>query len=96
MATETSRPIVEYNHGLGSVARAIEDQVARLPDDTFLCAALGSMGLSLALQLMGKQQLSNFVGHWAPTILVMGVYSKIVKVHGDQPSRDPYQAVRSI
>ena len=51
MATETSRPIVEYNHGLGSVARAIEDQVARLPDDTFLCAALGSMGLSLALPL---------------------------------------------
>ena len=69
-------------HSEGRVARAIEEQTAKLPSDTFLWAAVGSMGLSLALQLMGRQQMSNFVGHWAPTILIMGVYNKLVKQHG--------------
>ena len=70
------------DHREGVVARAIENQTARLPSDTFLWGALGSMGLSLGLQLMGKQQASNFVGHWAPTILIMGLYNKLVKVEG--------------
>jgi hypothetical protein len=70
------------DHSEGVVARTIENQTARLPSDTFLWAALGSMGLSLGLQLMGKQQASNFVGHWAPTILIMGLYNKLVKVEG--------------
>ncbi len=70
------------DHSEGVVARAIEEQTARLPSDTFLWAALGSMGLSLGLQLMGKQQMSNFVGNWAPTILIMGLYNKLVKVEG--------------
>ncbi len=70
------------DHREGSVARAIEERTARLPSDTFLWAALGSMGLSLGLQLMGKQQMSNFVGHWAPAILIMGLYNKLVKIEG--------------
>ena len=84
MATATTQRTGGQDHSEGVLARTIEHQTARLPSDTFLWAALGSMGLSLALQMMGKQQISNFVGHWAPTILVMGVYSKIVKVQGSE------------
>jgi hypothetical protein len=40
------------------------------------------MGLSLMLQAAGKQQMSNFVGHWAPTILILGLYNKLVKTIG--------------
>lgn len=72
----------DYDHSEGTVARTIENQTARLPSDTFLWGALGSIGLSLGLQLMGKKEMSNFVGHWAPTILIMGLYNKLVKVHG--------------
>lgn len=82
MAQATGERLAAHDHSEGTIARSIEDQTARLPSDTFLWAALGSMGLSLGLQMMGKQQMSNFVGHWAPTILIMGLYNKLVKVHG--------------
>ncbi|HUS07675.1 MAG TPA: hypothetical protein VMZ52_15320 [Bryobacteraceae bacterium] len=73
-----SRP----EHREGSVARSIEQQTAKLPSDTFLWAAVGSMGLSLALELMGEEKKANFVGHWAPTLLIFGLYNKMVKLHG--------------
>ena len=69
----------------GPVARAIESKTAKLPSDVFLWASVGSMALSLALQLSGNKRtkhLSNFVGQWAPTLLVLGLYNKIVKVAG--------------
>jgi hypothetical protein len=69
----------------GPVARAIESKTAQIPSDVFLWASLGSMALSLALQLSGNKKtkhLSNFIGQWAPTLLVLGLYNKIVKVAG--------------
>ncbi len=66
----------------GPAARAIEEQTARLPSDLFLWAGLGSIGLSLALEIAGKKEKANFVGHWAPTFLILGVYNKMVKLHG--------------
>src|SRR4026208_517034 len=69
-------------HREGSVARAIEQQTAKLPSDTFLWAAVGSMGLSLALELMGEEKKANFIGHWAPTLLILGLYNKLVKLQG--------------
>jgi hypothetical protein len=66
----------------GPVARAIEQQTAKLPSDIFLWAALGSIGVSAALQLAGKQKVSLFVGQWVAPFLLLGVYNKIVKVAG--------------
>lgn len=66
----------------GPVARAIEKRTAQLPSDIFLWAALGSIALSLSLQLTGRRQPANFVGHWAPTFLTLGLYNKLVKVAG--------------
>jgi hypothetical protein len=69
-------------HGEGSLARSIEEQTAKLPSDTFLWAAIGSIGASLVLQFTGRKEISNFVGQWAPTFLILGLYNKIVKVAG--------------
>jgi hypothetical protein len=69
-------------HSEGSLARSIEEQTAKLPSDTFLWAAIGSIGASLVLQFTGKKEISNFVGQWAPTFLILGLYNKIVKVAG--------------
>lgn len=66
----------------GPIARGIESQTARLPSDLFLWAAAGSIVLSLGLQLSGRRGDSNFVGHWAPTFLALGLYNKLVKVAG--------------
>ena len=40
-------------HKEGKVASAIEKQTAKIPSDVFLWAALGSMALSLGLQVAG-------------------------------------------
>lgn len=69
-------------HTEGILTRTIEQQTAKLPSDMFLWAAVGSIGLSLALQMAGRQHLSNFVGQWVPTFLLLGVYNKIVKIAG--------------
>ena len=66
----------------GSVARGIEKHTAKLPSDTFLWAALASIAASASLQFMGNRQVSNFVGQWAPTFLILGLYNKMVKQLG--------------
>ena len=66
----------------GRVAEALERRTSRLPSDTFLWMALGSIAGSLTLAIMGKQKLANFVGQWPPTFLLFGVYNKIVKIAG--------------
>ena len=69
-------------HSEGIVAKTIEEQTAKLPSDTFLWAAGGSIIASLVLQLMGRKGASNFVAQWAPTMLILGLYNKLVKVAG--------------
>lgn len=71
-------------HREGPVARAIEQQTAKLPSDTFLWLAVGSMIGSAVLQVMGRREISLFVGQWAPTLLILGLYNKVVKVAGSR------------
>ena len=69
-------------HAEGVVARTIEEQTARLPSDLFLWAAGASIVGSLMLQFSGRKEESLFVGQWAPTLLILGLYNKVVKVAG--------------
>ena len=66
----------------GQLARGIERQTAKLPSDAFLWAALAAIGASATLQFTGNRQVSNFVGQWAPTFLILGLYNKMVKQLG--------------
>lgn len=66
----------------GQVARTLEQQTSKLPSDLFLWAAVGSIGASALLQIMGKKKASLFVGEWVSPFLLFGVYNKIVKVAG--------------
>lgn len=70
------------NQREGRVARTIEKQTAKLPSDLFLWLGVGAAVVSLGLQIAGKKVSSNFVGTWVPTVLLLGVYNKIVKVAG--------------
>ena len=74
------------DHSEGVVARSIEQQTAKLPSDVFLWAALGSIGTSAMLRLMGKKNASLFVGDWVAPFLLFGVYNKIVKTQGSDRS----------
>ncbi len=76
------RTAAKAAHREGKIARSIEQQTAKIPSDAFLWSALGSIGAALALRMMGKESAANFVGHWASTFLVLGMYNKLVKLHG--------------
>jgi hypothetical protein len=70
--------------GEGGVTKLIESQTAKIPSGTYLTLAIVSMGASAALMLLGRRNVANFIGQWAPTILIIGVYNKLVKLQGSE------------
>lgn len=74
-------------HEEGPIAKAIEQQTARIPSDAFLWLAGGAALASLALQMTDRKEASNFLGQWVPSILICGLYNKIVKLHGNDGPR---------
>jgi hypothetical protein len=66
----------------GQTARNIERQTARVPSDFFLWLGVGSIALSAGLFAFGKRQGANFVGMWVPTVLILGLYNKLVRLAG--------------
>jgi hypothetical protein len=62
--------------------KTIERYTAGIPSSAFLAVALGAIGLSLLGQLGGRGKWGNFVADWVPTLLIMGVYNKLVKLEG--------------
>ena len=90
----------------GKVAKAIENQTAKLPSDLFLWAAGGAVVLSLISQLRQPKRMSFFnmpsrsgqmglfFGQWVPTLLLLGVYNKIVKVNGGSDSQSSARNAR--
>jgi len=73
----------------GRMARAIENQTAKLPSDVFLWGAVGAIAGSMTLQLIGNKQVSLFIGQWAPTLLILGLYNKLVKQLGSDRTENP-------
>ena len=69
-------------HKEGPIARTIEEQTAKIPSDIFLWASLGSMAVSLAYKITGKDDKALFVGQWAAPFLLLGLYNKLVKLEG--------------
>ncbi len=76
------RTITPPEHSEGSVARAIEEQTAKLPSDTFLWLAGASIATSLTLKIMQRRDDALFVGQWAAPFLLLGLYNKLVKLMG--------------
>jgi hypothetical protein len=76
------RTITPPEHREGTVAKAIEQQTAKLPSDLFLWLAGGSIIWSLLLKLQGKDHEALFVGQWPAPFLLLGIYNKLVKQLG--------------
>lgn len=83
-AKEVKDKVKNYNpdHKEGPVAAAIENYTARVPSDVFLWAALGSMAVSATFKILGREKDALFVGQWAPSFLMLGLYNKLVKMEG--------------
>lgn len=67
----------------GKVTKRIENQTARVPSLTYMGLAVGSMIASAAFMLTGRKQVANFIGQWAPSFLIIGLYNKVVKIENE-------------
>jgi hypothetical protein len=68
----------------GEMTKRIEQQTAKIPSIGFLGLAVGSMVASAALAFFAqRKELANFVGLWAPSLLLIGVYNKLVKLEAE-------------
>lgn len=75
-------PVRRPEHREGSFTRTLEQQAAKVESGVFLTAALGALVASVVLELTGRERAGRFVGMWPPTLLIMGVYNKLVKTLG--------------
>ena len=75
-------PVVRDEHAEPTLTRMVDQQTAKIPSHWFLVASFGAMGASLGLELAGNRRWSRFVGMWAPSLLITGVYNKLVKALG--------------
>lgn len=83
-AAEKFRETIPQDLREGKVTKRVEEITGRVPSIGFLGLAVGSMALSAGLAVMKKRDWATFVGLWAPSLLLIGVYNKLVKLHGSE------------
>jgi hypothetical protein len=64
------------------VTAAIEKFTAQIPSSAYLAGALASMAVSVAYKVAKKNDMALFIGQWAAPFLLLGIYNKLVKLHG--------------
>jgi hypothetical protein len=75
-------PIRRPEHSEGTLTRLMEQQTAKVPSHVFLFAALASMAAALAFELSGNERMGRVAAMCAPTLMIAGVYNKLVKELG--------------
>jgi hypothetical protein len=67
----------------GGFTRKLEEQTAKVPSGGYLGLAIGSMLISAGVAVFAqKKEYANFIGLWAPSLLLIGIYNKLVKQNG--------------
>lgn len=62
----------------------VMETIENLPSTVYYGGVLGSIVISIAMYLSGRRHAAIFVGLWAPTILNLGLYNKLLR-----PSQEP-------
>lgn len=86
-AVETARQYGQQAAGMAAGAgqhvaqygRTLRNTTTSIPTEAYLIGALGSIGISLSLKLLGRDRDAEFVGQWAPTFLTLGLLSKLIR-----------------
>jgi hypothetical protein len=67
----------------GETTKTVEQFTARIPSLAYLGLAVGSMVISASLAAFTRRKtVANFIGLWVPTIMLVGIYNKLVKLEG--------------
>jgi hypothetical protein len=85
--------MTDYRVGKGEatedqVTAAIEKFTAQVPSSVYLAAALASMAVSVTYKIAKKEHMALFIGQWAAPFLILGIYNKLVKIHGSDGTAD--------
>jgi hypothetical protein len=75
------------NKAMAEQAAGLMGQIENLPASAYYWGALGSIGISALFMLLGKKNLSVFIGLWPPTIALLGLFNKQLR-----PSQDIQEA----
>ena len=71
---------MEFEEKVDAVDAPGDLLAVKIPSSTYLAVTGISVLASMALYFSGKKMASLFVGLWAPTILQMGIYNKLLRV----------------
>jgi hypothetical protein len=80
------------NQQEGTTTKKLEQVTSAIPSATWLVLGCGAIVGSIVLKAMGRHASANFVGQWVPTILMLGVYNKMVKLMGSDRKTDGARA----
>jgi hypothetical protein len=72
---QSSQPQAPNLENIREVSRTILSRVEELSPGIFLTGAAASVAFSLLLRITGRQHDAQFVGQWAPTLLLLGLYT---------------------
>jgi hypothetical protein len=72
-----------------SFTRSLEAYTAAVPSSAYLAVAAGAMAFSFACQVAGRGKWGNFLAQWVPTWMIIGIYNKLVKLHGHNITARP-------
>ena len=64
------------------VTAAIEKYTSKVPSSIYLALAIASIGGSISFKLAKKDHAALYVGQWVAPFLILGIYNKLVKIHG--------------
>ena len=64
------------------VSAAIESYTSKIPSTAYLGAAIASIIASVSFKIGKKDHAALFVGQWVAPFLILGLYNKLVKLHG--------------
>lgn len=71
-----------------NIVKRIEKRAENIPSSYFVSAAAASVAIALGLAFTKKKQWANFVGQWVPTILLLGIYNKMLKSQGSEKQKE--------
>jgi hypothetical protein len=81
-AVYRAAPVMRHEHRESSLTRLLEQQAAKVPSDVFLFSSLCALAAAAAADLAHRERLGRWFGLWVTPLLVMGVYTKMVKTFG--------------
>lgn len=72
---ESSNPVESAQHD-------VFEFLDEIPASTYIYAMLGSILASATLYALGRRHSAIFVGEWAPTFVIVGLFYKLLRPSG--------------